>query len=148
MRCFIATVLIFAIWELPWLEPVTNPCLPCTRANIALAVGLFLSGLQHYLFPDHYVRLLPPGLPGKWPLVWTSATFRCLLAFGLWLPTTRAAAAIASSLLLLLALPVNIRVAYFGQAQGQLVETPWFLWCRVVIHLTWISWCIWCWMIQ
>jgi uncharacterized membrane protein len=148
MRYFLATVFVFAVWDTPWLEPMTGDCLPCSRANIALAVGLFLSGLQHYLRFDHYERLLPVSMPGKRPLVMLSATFRCLFAFGLWLPTTRAVAAIASGVLLLSALPVNVRVAQHHLAEGQLVPTVWFLWLRVMVHLSWIVWCIWCWMIQ
>ena len=39
-------------------------------SNIALAIFFVLAGLNHFLHPDFYVRIMPPYLPWHWFLVY------------------------------------------------------------------------------
>lgn len=114
------------------------------RASLALAIGIFLSGVHHAVFANHYVDLLPEDWPAKASQVYLSATLRMLFGIGILFVPTRIAATIATTVLLCLVLPVNIRVAIQGNYTGQLVAAGWFLWLRLLVHVSWIGYCGWC----
>jgi len=143
VRYFLVVIAIFGLLHLPlfqrweWLTSTAN------RAALALAIGVFLSGVHHAVFARHYVDLLPENLPAKSFQVYLSVTLRMLFGIGLIFLPTRIVSAVGMTILLCLVLPVNIRVAIQGNTTGQLVAAGWFLWLRLVVHASWIAWCGW-----
>jgi uncharacterized membrane protein len=111
---------------------------------LALAIGIFLSGIHHFVFAHRYIDSLPERMPGRTGKVYLSAVFRLAFGVGLLFIFTRPAATIGVLILLCLILPVNLRVAREGNATGQLIGASWFLWLRLVAHVSWIGWSGWC----
>ncbi len=144
MRYFIVVLATFACLHLPALERWPWLASTANRAALSLAIGIFLSGIHHAVFANHYVDLLPAEMPAKAFQVYLSATLRMLFGIGLLYMPTRTIATIGTMVLLCLVLPVNIRIALQGNVAGQLIAANWFLWLRLVVHVSWIGWCGWC----
>ena len=144
MRYFVVVLAVFGLVSLPAFERWRWLATPSDRAAVALAIGIFLSGVHHAVFADHYIDLLPQQLPVRSGQVYLSALLRMAFGVGLLFAFTRQAATIGTMILLCLVLPVNIRVAWQGNTAGQLVAASWFLWLRLVVHVSWIGWCGWC----
>ena len=143
MRYFVVVLAVFALlhWRVfgrwPWLDSTTN------RAALAMAIGVFLSGIHHAVYAQHYVDLLPPELPGKFGQVYLSVVLRMVFGIGMLFVSTRTVATIGTMVLLCVVLPVNVRVALQGNTTGQLIAASWFLWLRLCVHISWIGWCGW-----
>ena len=144
MRFFVVVLAVFGLLHLPVFASWEWLASPANRAGLALAIGVFLSGIHHAVFADHYVDLLPERMPGKFGQVYVSAVLRMAFGLGLLFISTRSAATIGTLVLLCLVLPVNIRIAMQGNTIGQLSAARWFLWLRLVVHVSWIGWCGWC----
>lgn len=144
MRYFAVVLVVFGLLHLPVFEGWEWLAAPSNRAALALAIGIFLSGIHHALYASHYVDLLPERMPAKFGQVYLSAALRMVFGVGLLFVSTRPAATIGTLVLLCLVLPVNIRVALQGNTKGQLVAAGWFLWLRLAVHVSWIGWCGWC----
>ena len=144
MRYFVVVLATFALLQIPalrrweWLDSLSN------QASLSLAIGIFLSGIHHAVFANHYVELLPADWPAKARQVYLSAALRMLFGIAILFAPTRIAATIATMVLLSMVLPVNVRVAVQGNVTGQLVAAGWFLWLRLLVHISWIGWCGWC----
>jgi uncharacterized membrane protein len=144
VRYFVVALSVFGLLHLPvfsglaWLES------PANRAALALATGIFLSGIHHIVFAHRYIDFLPQEMPGKSRKVYISAIFRMAFGVGLLFIFTRPAATLGTLVLLCLVFPFNLRVAREGNTAGQLIDAGWFLWMRLVAHVSWIGWSGWC----
>ena len=144
MRYFLVVLAVLGLLHLPPLARWEWLAFPGNRAALALAIGVFLSGIHHAVFANHFVDLLPERIPGKSGQVYLSAVLRMAFGVGLVFISTRPAATIGTMILLCLVLPVNVRIALQGNTTGQLIAGSWFLWLRLVVHVSWIGWCGWC----
>ena len=144
LRYFVVALCAFGLLNLPAFARLDWLTSPANRAALALAIGIFLSGIHHIMFADRYVAFLPEQMPGRTGKVYLSAVFRIAFGIGLLFLFTRPAATIGILVLLCLVLPINLRVAREGNTTGQLVDASWFLWLRLVVHVSWIGWCGWC----
>jgi uncharacterized membrane protein len=144
VRYFLVVLAVFGLLHLPPLARWEWLAFPGNRAALALAIGVFLSGIHHAVFANHFVDLLPERIPGKSGQVYLSAVLRMAFGVGLVFISTRPAATIGTMILLCLVLPVNVRIALQGNTTGQLIAGSWFLWLRLVVHVSWIGWCGWC----
>lgn len=143
MRYFVVVLLVFGLLQLPAWQRWDWLTVPANRAALALAIGIFLSGVHHAVYASHYVDLLPEGMPARAGQVWLSVVLRMSFGVAVLFAPTRPAAIIGTMVLLCLVLPVNIRVAWQGNVSGQLVAASWFLWLRLAVHVSWIAWCGW-----
>jgi uncharacterized membrane protein len=134
----------FALFHLPFVQRVDWLSGTAARAVVALGIGMLLSGIHHFVYVDHYVRVMPDWMPAQQAVVYLSAALRVAFGLATLFPGSRRAATIGSLVLLCVVAPVNIRIAATGISQGQLVDADWFRWLRVVLHASWIGWCGWC----
>ena len=144
MRYFVVVLSVFGLLHLPAFAHFEWLGSPANRAALALSIGIFLSGVHHLVCADRYIDFLPEETSGRSGKVYLSAVFRMAFGVGLLFILTRPATTIGTLVLLCLVLPFNIRVARQGNTTGQLIDASWFLWLRLVVHVSWIGWSGWC----
>ena len=113
------------------------------RHYTRLGLGLLfvVAGLAHFIFPDAYVRVMPPYVPAPRFMVLASGFFEIAGGVGLLVPRLRRVAAWGLVLLLVAVFPANIYMALHPDVIG--FDVPgWALWLRlplqfVLIGLVW-----------
>lgn len=77
------------------------------------SMGLFyvITGLNHFISPDFYIRMIRSFLPKPREIVYLSGVIEILLGIGLFFETTRRFSAIGLILMLIAILPANINMA-------------------------------------
>ena len=98
-----------------------------------------LAGINHFISPGIYVRIIPPYLP--WPvfLNYAAGAAEMILGIALFFPQTRVPAAWGIILLLIAVFPANL---YMYQ-QGNPVIPQWALLLRLPLQLVLIAWAWW-----
>ena len=105
-----------------------------------LAVFFVVAGSLHFLFPDPYLRMMPPFLPWPSALVWISGAAEIAGGIGLLLPRWRRFAAYGLVLLLIAVFPANIYMAVAQVRFSGLLGQPWFQWFRLPLQVPLILW--------
>lgn len=113
-------------------------------ACIGLAAGLFLSGWDHVLRCGWYVSVMASWLPNRELLVYISAAARMTFALLLIFPATRQGALIATLVLMLIVLQVNLRIALGADIPAAKEMSPLWRWLRLSLHLGWLGWIVGC----
>ena len=112
-------------------------------ATYALALGMGLSAVDHWVYCDWYVSVMADWLPNRHGLVILSAALRLSMCVLLFFPGTQHAALLFSLLLLIIVSPVNIRMAFWGdQIPNASSLPPIWRWMRLVAHATWVGWIV------
>jgi len=96
-----------------------------------------LAGVNHFVSPKFYLKIMPPYLPYHEFLVAASGLAEIVLGVMLFIPATRSWAAWGIILLLIAVFPANLYMAYAPEFQEM---SPWFRWCRLPIQLLLIWW--------
>ena len=104
-------------------------------------------GVLHVVWPDPFVRIMPPGLPAPLTLVYVSGVFEILGGLGVLHPQTRRAAAGGLLVLYAMVFPANIYMALAGidpvpelpgSSLGRYVRLPFqlglFAWCVALMR--------------
>lgn len=100
-----------------------------------------LAGLNHFLNPRFYMKIMPPYLPFHRELVLLSGLIEVLLGAYLLVPAWSAWAAWGVIALLVAVFPANI---YHLQAKGAGMKVPiWGLWIRLPLQFLLIAWAYW-----
>jgi uncharacterized membrane protein len=105
-----------------------------------IAGGLFVAaGCLHFIVPQVYRRIVPPGLGHQAELVALTGVAEIAGGLGLCFPQTRRAAGAGLVLLLLAVWPANIYMAVDAKRFAA-VAPAWVLWSRVPLQipLIWI----------
>jgi uncharacterized membrane protein len=103
-----------------------------------LASLFIISGSLHFLAPRAYLKIMPPSLPVPLTLVQISGAAEILGGLGLFLSSTRQAAAWGLVALLVAVLPANI---YMIVDHTSFASFPlWALWLRLPLQLPLIYW--------
>ena len=76
-----------------------------------LAFGFVLAGINHFINPDFYLRMMPPVLPAPLFLVYLSGVFETALGILLLIPRYTRLAAWGLIALLIAVFPANIYMA-------------------------------------
>ncbi len=110
------------------------------------AMGLFYvaAGVNHFLDPGFYVRIMPPYLPWHGELVFLSGVAEVLLGIAVLVPRTRILAAWGIIALLFAVFPANLHVALhdvpmLGSEQG----AGSLNWVRLSFQGVLIAWAWW-----
>jgi uncharacterized membrane protein len=106
--------------------------------RIILAIFFIAAGCMHFLIPQTYIKIMPPFLPAPRLIVQLSGVAEILGGLGLFLPSTRQAAAWGLVALLIAVFPAHI---YMVVDHTRFASIPlWALWLRLPLQLPLIYW--------
>ena len=112
-----------------------------TISIIIMSLFYIGAGINHFINPDWFVRIVPPILPFKITIVYISGIFEVILGFLLIFPKTRFIAGWGLILLLLAVYPANIYVAL---TNGKAMDTtPMIAWARLPFQFVFIGLAYW-----
>jgi uncharacterized membrane protein len=106
-----------------------------------LGLLFVLAGINHFLRPDFYVRIMPPYLPWHLELVYVSGLFEVLLGVLLLIPKTSSLAAWGLIALLIAVFPANIHMALNTSLYPTI--DPLLLWLRLPLQGVLVAWAYW-----
>jgi len=104
------------------------------------ALLFILAGVNHFLNPHFYERIVPPGFPSPRILVIVSGLAEIAGGLGLLIPPLRRAAGWGLLALLIAIFPANIHMALHP---GHFGMTPWMLWVRLPLQVGLLAWVWW-----
>ncbi|MDQ3459973.1 MAG: DoxX family membrane protein [Deinococcota bacterium] len=111
------------------------------RSRYLLAALFVTAGLSHFLFPEPFVRIVPPALPAPLGLVYLSGLLEVLGGLGL-LSRYRRPAAWGLVLLLVAVYPANLYMAMEPERAGAGIP-PLLLWLRLPLQFVLGGWLLW-----
>jgi uncharacterized membrane protein len=106
-----------------------------------LGVLFVLAGINHFINPNFYLKIMPPYLPWHLPLVYLSGLFEVALGVLLLIPKFTRLAAWGLIALLLAVFPANIHMAINHQLFPEF--SPIALWLRLPLQFLFIGLCYW-----
>ncbi len=103
------------------------------KTFFAYLMGIFyiFAGSMHFVFPTHYLKMMPSILPYHLPLIYISGIAEILCGLGFLFQETRVFAAWATILLLIAIFPANIKMAMYPELFG---ISPWILYLRLPLQ--------------
>ena len=112
-----------------------------TISIVIMSLFYIVAGINHFINPDWFVRIVPPILPFKAALVYVSGVLEIVLGSLLIFPKTRFIAGWGLILLLLAVYPANIYVAL---SNGKAMNiTPMMAWGRLPFQFVFIGLAYW-----
>jgi len=112
-----------------------------TASIYAIAALFGAAGAAHFVWPDPFVRIVPPYLPAPRVLVYASGAAELLGAAGVLWPPTRTYAGWGLILLLIAVFPANVHMAQHPSAFSQI--PAWGLYLRLPLQAVLIGWVYW-----
>ena len=106
-----------------------------------LAIGFVLAGINHFLSPDFYLKMMPPVLPWHLFLIYLSGFFEIALGVLLLIPKYTHFAAWGLIALLIAVFPANIYMAMNPQLFSEF--SPVALYLRLPVQFVLIMWAYW-----
>ncbi len=104
----------------------------------ALAAALFVgAGVNHFVHPQFYREIVPPGFPSPPALVALSGACEIAGGVGLLIPTLRRSAGWGLIALLLAVFPANI---YMAASPERFSVPEWALWVRLPLQVLLLGW--------
>lgn len=101
--------------------------------------GFFiLAGVNHFINPALYLKIMPPYLPWHLPLVYISGVAEAALGAMLMVPKVRRPAAWGLIALLLAVSPANLYMALHPELYPEI--SPALLWARLPLQLALMAW--------
>lgn len=100
-----------------------------------------LAGLNHFINPDFYLKIMPPYLPWHLFLVYVSGFFEVFLGAALLIKRSARLAAWGLIALLVAVYPANIHMALNPDLYPEYNRTA--LWVRVLFQMVLIAWVYW-----
>lgn len=107
-----------------------------------LAVFFIAAGLNHFLHPTFYVRIVPPWLPAHALFVQISGVCEILGGIGVLIPSLRRYAAIGLIALLIAVFPANVQMAQHPELYADIGGAPLF-YIRLPLQIVIIAWVWW-----
>ena len=105
------------------------------------AVAFILAGINHFLNPQFYLKMMPPVLPAHLFLNYLSGAFEILFGILLLIPRFSRLAAWLIIALLIAVFPANIYMAMNPQMFPDISPTALYL--RLPLQLVLIAWAFW-----
>jgi uncharacterized membrane protein len=106
--------------------------------KIAFAAIFVFSGVNHFVHPEIYLRIMPPYLPLHQELVYVSGAFEVALGILLLAPKTSRFAAWGLIALLVAVFPANIFMATHPEQYPEMY--PFLLWLRLPLQGVLVAW--------
>lgn len=104
-------------------------------------IAFILAGLNHFLNPEFYLRIMPPILPFHLFLVYLSGIFEVILGILLLIPKLSKFAAWSLIALLIAVFPANIYMAMNTNLFPEF--DPMLIYLRIPIQFILIAWAFW-----
>jgi uncharacterized membrane protein len=108
---------------------------------LGLSVFFIVAGVNHFVNPDFYVRIMPAYLPAHLELVYLSGLFEVLGGIGVLLPRYRSLAGWGLIALLLAVYPANIHMALHPELFSEM--SPAKIYARLPVQFVFIAWAYW-----
>ncbi len=108
---------------------------------LGLSVFFIVAGVNHFVNPDFYVRIMPAYLPAHLELVYLSGLFEVLGGIGVLSPRHRSLAGWGLIALLLAVYPANIHMALHPELFPEM--SPVAIYARLPVQLVFIAWAYW-----
>lgn len=109
--------------------------------RVIAALAMIAIGIDHFVKPDFFVRIVPRFLPAPLLLVEVSGFFEALGGLGLLIPRTRRAAGIGLVLLYIAVFPANVNMVVHPELGGAI--PLWALWARLPFQAVFIALALW-----
>ena len=106
-----------------------------------LCVFFVVAGLNHFINPAFYLKIMPPFLPSHLLLVYLSGFFEMALGGMILISALRHIAAWGLIVLLIAIFPANIHMAINPQLYPEI--NPVVLWLRLPLQAVFIAWAYW-----
>src|SRR4051812_49124271 len=106
-----------------------------------LCVFFVLAGLNHFINPAFYLKMMPPYLPSHLLLVYLSGFFEIVLGVIILVPALTRVAAWGLIVLLIAVFPANIHMAINPRLFPDI--NPSALWLRLPLQAVFIAWAYW-----
>ena len=103
-----------------------------------LGIAFILAGVNHFLKPDFYLKMMPPVFPWHLFLVYLSGIFEIALGILLLIPKYTSLAAWGLIALLIAVFPANIYMAFNPQLFPEF--SPLALYLRLPVQFVLIMW--------
>jgi uncharacterized membrane protein len=109
------------------------------KASLYIMIVFYLvAGINHFINPQFYLKIMPPWLPRHNELVFISGVFEILFALLLILPSTRRVGAWCIILMLIVIFPANIQMLLnYIQEDNPLL---WVAILRLPLQVVFILW--------
>ena len=109
-----------------------------------LGFGYLMIGINHFLDPAFFLKIMPPYLPWHLELVYLSGAFEIILGLSLMISKLRTYAAWGIMFLLIAVYPANIYLA-FNEAPQKALEISPFLasWVRLPMQFILLGFAYW-----
>lgn len=104
-------------------------------------IAFILAGLNHFLNPDFYLRIMPPVLPFHLFLIYVSGIFEIVLGILLLIPKFTRFAAWGSIALLIAVFPANIYMAMNAEIFPDI--NPALIYLRIPLQFVLMIWAFW-----
>lgn len=104
------------------------------------ALGFVAAGANHFIRPQLYREIMPPGLPRPDVLVAVSGFAEIAGGVGLLIPSLRRLAGCGLIALLIAVFPANLYMAVAPQKIRGLHVSRWLLWVRLPLQALLIAW--------
>jgi len=98
-------------------------------------------GINHFINPDFYIRIMPPYLPWHRELVWLSGIFEIALGLMVLIPRYLRLAGWGLIALLIAVFPANIHMAVNSHLYPEIPTV--FHFVRLPLQLVFIAWVWW-----
>ena len=109
--------------------------------KFVLALGFVLAGINHFLNPAFYLRMMPPVLPAPLFLIYLSGVLEIALGVLLVVPKCTRPAAFGLIALLIAVFPANVYMALNTEVFPE--YKPSLLYLRLPAQLVLIAWAFW-----
>ena len=112
-----------------------------TILKYTFALAFIAGGVNHFLNPKLYLKIMPPYLPWHLPLVYISGVAEVVLGAALLIPTLTPWAAWGLIALLVAVFPANLYMAMNPELFRGIPPT--LLWLRLPLQGVLIAWAYW-----
>jgi len=109
--------------------------------KLILAIAFVLAGINHFINPNFYLKMMPPVLPAHLFLVYVSGVFEVVLGILLLIPKFTRLAAWGMIALLIAVFPANIYMAMNAELFPEF--NPIALYLRLPLQVLIVAWAFW-----
>jgi uncharacterized membrane protein len=112
---------------------------------VVLGVAMVTIGVDHFINPAPFERIVPSALPFPHALVAVSGWFEILGGVGVLVPWSRRAAGCGLIALYVAVFPANVNMALHHVQLSPGGTLPvWAMWARLPFQAVFIAWAWWC----